>query len=103
MSKFKKVDGVWQLDTKEQMNRLVLLVQLLGDIPVQELLENLNHAHSVMPIVDPTAYRDGMGNLSWQEKILAKALLLQQVWEAVKSEAGIEEHQYPQPVSDSDA
>ena len=46
------------------------LVMCAIDIPVTEMLQHIGHIHTVAPMLDPTAYRDGMGNLDEQEALL---------------------------------
>ncbi len=41
---------------------------------VQLLIETANRADAIMPILDPTAYRDGMDNLE-DQRILANGFL----------------------------
>jgi len=48
--------------------------QLVSIEDVETLLETANRAHSIMPILDPTAYRNGMGNLK-EQAIIGKAFL----------------------------
>lgn len=54
----------------EEMSRAILLCDLLLELPVDELAAVISQAHAVMPIVDPTAYRAGLENLSDQQTIL---------------------------------
>ena len=50
--------------------RIQPLILLVADIPVTEMLQQIGHIHTVAPILDPTAYRNGMGNLEEQEALL---------------------------------
>ena len=52
------------------MAQVVALAQCVEDIPVTDMLQHIGHLHTVAPILDPTSYRNGMGNLEQQEKIL---------------------------------
>lgn len=57
----------------EVMDRLMLLAQVLADNAddINQCLNHITHVHSIAPILDPTAYRNGMGNLDDQASLLA--------------------------------
>ena len=50
--------------------RIQPLVFLVVDIPVTEMLQQVTRMHTIAPILDPTAYRNGMRNLEEQEALL---------------------------------
>ncbi len=50
--------------------QIQMMIILVADIPVVEMQNHLIHIHSVAPILDPTAYRAGMGNLEDQAEVL---------------------------------
>ena len=55
---------------------LILLATVLADAASQaeDCLSTIGHAHSVGPVVDPTAYRNGMRNLREQEELFRPLL-----------------------------
>lgn len=58
---------------EDVMNRLILLAQVLADNAddINQCLSHITRVHSIAPILDPTAYRNGMGNLDDQASLLA--------------------------------
>lgn len=67
------------LDVTGTMNRLCMLAGLLKDEPIQDLLDNIERAHALGPILDPTAYQRGMDNLTDQRDLLSALLEVQRV------------------------
>ena len=57
-----------------EMNVLVSMARMILILDLDWMLATVERAHTTMPILDPTAYRDGMGNLRDQEKILRAAM-----------------------------
>lgn len=58
--------------------------QLVEVEDVQKLLETVDRAESIMPILDPTAYRDGAKNLDEQAVIARAFLAFRKVIETAK-------------------
>ena len=65
---------------------IVNSARILDIVPMREMLDTVNRADSVGPILDPTAYMKGMKNLPPQRRVLEAAIALHK---AVK-EAAIE-------------
>lgn len=55
---------------KSDMDKAVLFCQVLVSIPVEKMANHLAHVHAVAPILDPTAYRNGMENLEQQAAVV---------------------------------
>lgn len=66
-------------DYRPTMNRLSMLAGLLHDEPLTEMLNHIEHVHAVAPILDPTSYQRGMGNLDDQRDLLAALVRVQSV------------------------
>lgn len=66
-------------DWRPTMDRLCMLAGLLRDEPIAEMIQAIDHLHAIAPILDPTAYRDGMNNLEAQTKLLRALLRVQAV------------------------
>lgn len=56
-----------------EMSQLVMICRLVLRIDFAGLENTISKAHTVGPILDPTAYRDGMRNLKDQEQIVRAA------------------------------
>lgn len=72
-----------QIDTKARMDMVMIGVQFFLEVvpDVSDLLSNIEVTHTLGPILDPTAYRDGMANLRWQTDILRGVQQLQRAIE----------------------
>ena len=59
-------------DYRATMDRVSLFTGMLADMAgeIAQALNMITHVHSVAPILDPTAYRKGMGNLEDAAAIL---------------------------------
>jgi hypothetical protein len=57
-----------------EMNVLASMARMVLILDLDWMLETVQRAHAVSPILDPTAYREGLGNLRDQEKILRAAM-----------------------------
>lgn len=66
---------------KQQMDLLVLAARIVGDADLEWLQKTVERAHSVVPVLDPTAYRNGLEELKTQERFLKAARPL---WEEVR-------------------
>ena len=55
---------------KADMDKAVLFCQVLITLPVEKMANHLEHVHAVAPILDPTAYRNGMDNLEQQAAVV---------------------------------
>lgn len=75
-------------DYVAKMDRLCLLAGLLKDEPIVEMLNHIEHLHAVAPILDPTAYRDGMKNLDDQRDLLEALRQVQRVVHKAAKERG---------------
>lgn len=69
------------------LTQVGLLATCVEDIPVTDMLQHIGHLHTVAPILDPTAYRDGMGNLEQQEKLLRGLATFVKAVQEIKAEA----------------
>ncbi len=60
-------------DYQAEMKRLILFVPLLIDSleSIQKCQQTVSTAHALGPILDPTAYNRGMGNLDDAEGVLS--------------------------------
>lgn len=65
---------------------IVNSARILDFVPMQKMLDTVNRADSIGPILDPTAYMKGMKNLPPQRRVLEAAIAFHK---AVK-EAAIE-------------
>jgi hypothetical protein len=61
--------------------------QLIPIDKVKLLIETVNRAETIMPIFDPTAYRDGAENLDHQRTLARGFLKFREAIEQVKSDA----------------
>lgn len=57
-------------DFKAEFDRLMLMVPVAAMVDTEFLQRTISIAHSAGPILDPTAYRGGMGNLEDQQRLL---------------------------------
>ena len=60
------------------VNQLGLFAKLIKDLKLAEMLNTITHLETVGPMLDPTAYRSGMGNLQRIRKIAESAYKFQQ-------------------------
>lgn len=58
------------IDFKDEMDRASLLIPFAMAVPVTELMQVIVHAHTLGPILDPTAYRGGMKKLEQSQAVL---------------------------------
>jgi hypothetical protein len=58
-------------DYKAEFDRIGLIARVASDIDVDRIQDVISTAHTVMPIMDPTAYMRGMGNLEDQQELLS--------------------------------
>lgn len=73
------------LDVKGRMDVLMVGVRFFLDQPsVDDLLANIEHAHTVMPFMDPTAYMRGTDNLRWQTDVLRAVKAFQTALEPIR-------------------
>ena len=56
-----------------EMDKLAKLGRDAATIDIDWLLATVGRAHTVGPILDPTGYRDGLGRLRDQERLLRAA------------------------------
>ena len=77
-------------DYELQMDLLATAAKIVMHLDLDWLAETVVRAHTVTPILDPTAYRDGMGNLRDQERLIRAAIELRD------AAVGISGQVYPQ-------
>ena len=58
------------LEYRGHFAQIQMMIILVADIPIVEMQNHITHVHSIAPILDPTAYRAGMGNLEDQAEVL---------------------------------
>jgi len=59
---------------REHLIGAILIVKMAGNIPVPELLQAIEHAEVVGPVLDPTLYRNKAHAME-QDKELLRAVL----------------------------
>lgn len=69
-----------------QMNAVVSICRAVRKLDVDWMLATIERAHAVSPIVEPTAYRDGVENLRDQERILRHVKALKDEMDAMERE-----------------
>lgn len=80
------------LDFKTEADRLVLVARLVSEIDLNFLLSEVNRAHTLGPIFDPTAYRDALnsGHLNSIAALAQAGIQLSQEFNRVKAKLFLE-------------
>ena len=74
---------------RAEWQKLGTICQALGAVDLEKLRRTVEQAETVMPILDPSAYRAGSNNLANQRRVLEAALRLRDTFSAViESEGG---------------
>ena len=68
------------------LTQVTALASCVEDIPVSDMLQHITWIHTVGPILDPTAYRNRMGNLDQQERLLRSLAPFVATVKALKAE-----------------
>lgn len=57
-------------DYKAEFDKIGLIARVASEIDVDRIQDVISRAHSIGPILDPTAYMRGMQNLEDQQELL---------------------------------
>ena len=69
------------LEYRMHMDEATMTVKLLYSLPLGQMARHIERCHAVGPMLDPTAYRDGMRNLEEQEAVVSALLAARKVIE----------------------
>lgn len=71
----------------EAATKVAEVAQRIAHLPIERMLEVCRAAHTLGPILDPTAYAQGMGNVREMEELLEPLLGVKATVQAMKAKA----------------